>query len=146
MSLQGNNLPVYAVSPQNSVGSLSGSSLGTLGADTNGQTIYTAGANGSRVYGLFLSTTSTAAVNIFLYIKNSAAICPIGQINVPLSSGNVASTPCVDGLAAANCPGLAYDGTGKPYVELAPNAVLKMSLVAAITTGTLYAAAIGADY
>jgi hypothetical protein len=151
MSIQGNNLPVYATSPQNYSGSLSGSSLGTLGADTNGTVVYTAGANGSRVYGLFLSSNDTAANNIFLYIKatinSTTYYSPISQLNIPINAGNVASTPCVDALSPTNTPGLPFDGTGKPYIELAPNATLKVSLVAATTTGkTVYIAAMGADY
>ncbi len=149
MSLQGNNLPVYATVPQNNGGSITNSTgSGVLGTDTNGVAIYTAGANGSRVYGLFLATTDTVADNIFLYIKvGTSIILPIGQINVPAGAGNIANTACVDGISSVNCPGLPFDGTGKPYIELAANAVLKISANGAISTGkTLFASTIGSDY
>jgi hypothetical protein len=149
-SLQANNMPVYATTPQNNGGSLNNASgAGTLGSDTNGTTIYTAGTNGSRVYGVFFATTDTTAGgnNVFLYIKNGSTVYPIGQINVPVSSGNVASTPCVDGISPINCPGLPFDGTGKPYIELASGSTLKMSVIAAVAaTKTLYCSTIGADY
>jgi hypothetical protein len=145
--------PVYATNAQNVFGSIvNGTGAGTLGSDTNGISIYTAGANGSRVFSLILSTTDTAANNVLLYIKNGAgSVCPVALIVVPAYSGILNGTsvaiPCVDGLASANAPGLSFDGTGKPYIELAPSAILKFAVIAAVTaTKTLYATAIGADY
>lgn len=148
MSITGNSMPIYATATQNSgISIVNATGAGTLGSDANGVTIYTAGASGSRVYSLMLSTTDTAANNVFLYIKSGANVYPVGQINVPINSGNIASTPCVDGLNSTSCPGLPFDGTGKPYIELAANATLKMSVIAAVTAAkTLYASALGADY
>lgn len=143
-------MPVYAVTPQNNGGQIvTSTGTGTLGSNTGGIAIYTAGANGSRVYSLILSTTdtTTGGNNVFLYILNGSTVLPIGQINVPISSGNIASTPAVDALNSANCPGLPFDGTGKPYIELTASAVLKFSVIAAVGSGkTLFATAIGADY
>jgi len=94
--------PNSVITPQsvnNGTGNITNSTgAGTLGSDTNGVAIYTAGANGSRVTGLIFSTSDTAANDVFLYVYSGATVIPIGQINVPLSSGNIASTPCVDGL------------------------------------------------
>ena len=148
MSLTGNNMPVYATNPQNSGGSITnGTGAGAFGADTNGVTVYTAGSNGSRVYGLLLSSNDTSANNVYLYIKNGSNIYPVGQINVPIGSGSTASTSCVDAISPTNCPGLPFDGTGKPYIELASGSTLKISVIAAVTaTKTLFAASIGADY
>jgi hypothetical protein len=147
MSITGNNLPVYANNTQNDVVSITGSA-GALASDLNGVIVYTAGSNGSRIYNVLLSTTDTSADNIFLYIKtNGGSICPIGQINIPASSGNLSSKVCIDALSAANIAGLPFDEAQKPYIELAPNASLKISLVASPGTGSLiYASAIGADY
>ncbi len=146
MSLQGNNIPVFATNPQNSGGTLAAATAGSLGSNTNGVTLYTAGSNGSRVYGLFLSTNDVAN-SVFLYIYNGSTAFPIGFIAVPATAGDLANTPCVDALSPANCPGLPFDGTGKPYVELATGCTLKMAAFANVTAAkSIFGSSMGADY
>ncbi len=147
MSLQGNNLPIYANNPTVNVGTLTNANgAGTLGVDSGGVAIYTAGTNGSRVYSALLSYTTTVSLSFFLYIVNSGNVYPIGHVTIP-SAGVGNGSAAFDALSVAHCVGLPLDMTGKPYVELAPGSVLKISCASTIDlTQTLYTNTIGSDY
>jgi len=108
----------------------------------------TASSNGSRVYSLMASTDDTVTVNVFLYIYSGSTVMPVGMVNIPLSSGNTnAARFPVDLLDPTNLPGLPIDNTGKRYIELAPNAVLKCGALANLSSGkSCWVTAQGADY
>lgn len=147
--LSSNQIPVYAITPRTSVGLVAASSnTVTLGSNTNAATILTAGAAGSRVYSLMACTDDTVTVNIFLFIYRGTTVQPLGMVNIPLSAGNTnAARFPVDMLSMANLPGLPLDSTGKPYIELGPNEVLKGGALANLTTAkTVWITAQGADY
>ncbi len=149
MSLNANQIPVYAITPKTAVADLSAATAGALGATTNAVTVVTASASGSRVYSLIASTTDTAAVNLYLQIVDSGGtvVRPIGQINVPLRSGDTASTLMVDCLDPTVCKGLPMDNTGKRYIELGASETLRVSVVATMTAAKhCYVAAQYADY
>jgi len=147
-TLQGNSLQVFANTPQNSGGSIgSTGGTGTFGSDTNGIAIYTAGTNGSRVTDVFFSTNlGGAQPSVFLYILNGSTVYPLTILTIPAQAGSVASTPCMDALSVVNCPGLPLDSTGKPYIDLAPNSVLKFSTITSLGASTINASTIGLDY
>lgn len=150
MALSANQIPVYAITPKTSSATLNAATAGALGANTNAQTVFTASASGSRVYSLIATTNDTAAVNLFIQIDKGGAgttIMPIAQVNVPISSGNIASTLAVDCLNAAVAVGMPIDNTGKRYIELAANDKLIVSTVANMTAAKqCYVTAMGADY
>ena len=147
MALNPNQIPIYAITPRTAVGILNAATAGSLGSNTNGVTIHTAGANGGRVYSLMMNTDDTAAVNVFLYLYDGSNVKPLGLVNVPLSSGNVAGANAVNALNQTSMPGLPIDNLGKPYIEMAANEVLKMACLANMTAAKkLYATAQGADY
>jgi hypothetical protein len=145
MSLNANNKPVYAITPNCSVGALSnGSNLVTLGSDTNGQVVLTASASGTRVYTLLANNTDVNAYAVYVYIKLAGgSVLPLGIVNVPISAGNTTAAGNFDVIA--NLTGLPYDNTGKPYIELPASAILKVGNKAS-QTGTIYVTALGADY
>lgn len=149
MSLSANQIPVYSITPKTGVGAIVASSnTVTLGSDTNGATIFTASASGSRVYSLVANTNdNVAAVNVLLYILSGASVRPLGIINVPLSSGNVATIVNVDCLNPAVLNGMPIDNTGKRYIELGANEVLKCGALANLSAAkTCYVTAQAADY
>lgn len=173
MSLALQAIPVYSNTPWTAGANITnGTGAGTLGSDTNGVTIYTAPTagttaitqgngttssgtisiypvtGGARCSCLIFSTTDTAANNVFLYIKQAGGtVMPIAQINVPLSSGNLASTLTVNGLNSAVFVGLPRDAFGNPYIPMQSGDILKASVVAAVTSGkTLYITATGESY
>jgi hypothetical protein len=131
--------PRFATDVQTSRGVLTGTTIGTLGSDTNGQVIVPAPlAFGSRVVSLIASTNDNITINIFLYGLTGSSVRPIGLINVPASAGNTfAARVNVDLLLLASIPGLQVDpATGKPFILLGKNEVLKGSTIANLTANT----------
>ena len=148
MSLTAGQIPKLANVLNGGVGVLTGTTIGTLGSNTNGVTIYTAGTSGGRVLSLIASTDDTVTINVFLYILRSSTVIPIGMVNIPLSSGNTnAARFPVDFLNGTNLPGLPIDNTGRQYIPLLSNDVLKATSLANLTAAkSAWINASGADY
>lgn len=148
MSLTAGQIPKLANVLNGGVGVLTGTTIGTLGSNTNGVTIYTAGAEGGRVISLLASTDDTVTVNVFLYILRGSTVLPIGLVNIPLSSGNTnAARFPVDFLNGTNIPGLPIDQTGRQYIPLLQNDVLKASTLANLSAlKSAWLTASGVDY
>lgn len=148
MALAANQIPIVANVIKSGVGVLTGTTIGTLGSNTNGITIYTAGTKGSRVLSLMASTDDTVTINVFLYIYRGTTVVPIGLVNIPLSSGNTnAARFPVDFLNGTNLPGLPIDNTGRQYIPLIENDVLKATTLANLSsTKSAWITAHCADY
>jgi hypothetical protein len=142
-------IPLVANVPNGGVGLLTGTTVGTLGSNTNGVTVYTAGTSGGRVYHLVASTDDTVAVNVNVYIlRGGATVIPLGLVNVPLSSGNTSGVLAFrDFLVSTAIYGLPADSTGKFYIPLMPNDVLRVTTLANLTAAkTCWITASGNDY
>jgi hypothetical protein len=148
MALSAGQIPKLANVINGGVGVLTGTTVGTLGSNTNGITIYTAGASGGRVLSLTASTDDTVTINVWLYIYRSTTVIPVGLVNIPLSSGNTnAARFVVDFLNGTNIPGLPIDNTGRQYIPLLANDVLKATSIANLSaTKSAWLTAHGADY
>ena len=149
MALAAKNIPVVANVPNGGVALIAASSnTVTLGSNTNGATAYTAGTAGGRVMSLTAVTDDTVTVNVFVYIYRGTTVIPLGLVNVPLSSGNTnAARFNVDFLDGINIVGLPIDNTGKRYIPLMPNDVLKVGAGANLTAAkTCWVSAHGNDY
>jgi len=149
MSLSVGQIPKVANVPNGGVALIAASSnTVTLGTDTNGATAYTAGTAGGRVMSLTAVTDDTVTVNVFVYIYRGTTVIPLGLVNVPLSSGNTnAARFNVDFLDGINIVGLPIDNTGKRYIPLMPNDVLKVGALANLTAAkTCWVQASGNDY
>ena len=148
MSLPNGSLVRVANVPNSGVAVLTGTTIGTLGSNTNGTTIYTAGSQGGRIVSLTASTSDTVTINVFLYILRSATVIPIGLVNIPLSSGNTnAARFVVDFLNGTNIPGLPLENTGRQYIPLMPNDVLRATTLANLSASTsCWLTAHGMDY
>ena len=148
MALTAGQIPNLANVINGGVGILTGTTIGTLGSNTNGVTIYTAGTKGGRVISLIGNTDDTVTVNVFLYIYRGTTVIPIGMVNIPLSSGNTnAARFPVDFLNGTNIPGLPIDQTGRQYIPLLASDVLKATSLANLTAAkSAYITANGADY
>lgn len=145
--IQNGQIPTLANIINSGVGVLTGTTQGTLGSNANGVTIYTAGASGGRVYSLTGVTSSIITVNTYIYILKGATVIPIGLVNIPLSSGNTFPARFnVDYLDGVNILGLPQDNTGKRYIPLQPNDVLRATTLANIASGSAWLTAHGADY
>lgn len=149
MALAAKNIPVVANVPNGGVALIAASSnTVTLGSNTNGATAYTAGTAGGRVMSLTAVTDDTVTVNVFVYIYRGTTVIPLGLVNVPLSSGNTnAARFNVDFLDGINIVGLPIDNTGKRYIPLMANDILKVGSLAGLSlTKTCWVHASGSDY
>jgi hypothetical protein len=128
---------------------LNGTTIGTLGSNTNGVTIESAGSFGTRIISLIASTDDTVTVNVFLYIlRGGSIVVPIGLVNVPLSAGNTNTARFVtDFLNGTNIPGLPIDNTGRQYIPLIAGDVLRATTLANLTAGrSCYITAFAQDF
>lgn len=149
MALSAGQIPKVANVPNGGVALIAASAnTVTLGSNTNGATAYTAGTAGGRVMSLTAVTDDTVTVNVFVYIYRGSTVIPLGLVNVPLSSGNTnAARFNVDFLDGINIVGLPIDNTGKRYIPLMPNDVLKVGAAANLTAAkTCWVSAHGNDY
>jgi hypothetical protein len=103
------------------------------------------GPNGSRVYGLAITTNSTAATHV-LGLSSSVGITRISALSVTANAGWTAGTAQFDYFGNA-APAATFqknkDANGVPYFNLAPNTFLTMntsaSFLATGTTSSIYA-------
>jgi len=149
MSLPAGSLVRVANQPAAGFAVLTGTTIGTLGSNTNGTTIETAGTYGTRVIALTATTNDTVTVNVFLYIlRGGSTVVPLGLVNVPVSSGNTfAARFAVDFLNGTNIPGLPLDNTGRQYIPLLGGDVLRATTLANLSAGTsCFIQASGLDY
>lgn len=94
---------------------------------TNTVPLFTAGAEGSVVKSLIMSTDATAAAQtVGIWISTDAGTTKmlIGVVNVPLSSGYTGAVVNVDALANLYLQGLDYGVSGRPELPMQANAVL----------------------
>lgn len=148
-ALTAGQIPRVANIPNGGVALITGvSNITVLGVDTNGATAYTAGTSGGRVTSLTAVTDDTVTINVFVYIYRGSTVIPIGLVNVPLSSGNTnAARFNVDFLDGINIVGLPIDNTGKRYIPLMANDILKVGSLAGLSlTKTCWVHASGSDY
>lgn len=149
MSLTAGQIPIVANVPNGGVALISASAnTVTLGSNTNSLAVYTAGTKGGRVMSLTAVTDDTVTVNVFVFIYRSSTVIPIGLVNVPLSSGNTqAAAANVDFLDGTVIKGLPVDNTGRRYIPLMANDVLKVGALANLTAAkTCWVQASGNDY
>ena len=148
MPLTAGQIPKVANVLNGGVAVLTGTTIGTLGSNTNGVTGYTAGSQGGRVISLLGNTDDAAAINVYVYILRGATVLPIGMVNIPLQSGNTnAARFPVDFLNGTNLPGLPVDNTGRQYISLLPGDVLRFTTLVNLTGGrSAWIHASGLDY
>lgn len=149
MALTAGGIPKVANVPNGGVALIAASAnTVTLGSNTNGATIYTAGSSGGRVESLTAVTDDTVTVNVFIYIFRGSTVIPLGLVNVPLSSGNTnAARFNVDFLDGVNIVGLPIDNNTKRYIPLMAGDVLKCGALANLTAAkTCWVQAQGSDY
>lgn len=149
MSLTAGQIPKLANVPNGGVALITASSnTVTIGVNTNGVSAYTAGTSGGRVMSLTAVTDDTVTLNVFVWILRNTTVIPIGLVNVPLNSGNTnAARYNIDFLDGVNIVRLPIDNTGKRYIPLLANDVLRVGALANLTAAkTCWVSAHGNDY
>ena len=120
--------PVFVQTPKVTVTSVTSTDT----ADTTFATLCTAGANGTKVIGINItSDDGTASHVVRLYITRSAVAYAIGAMTVAISAGFVVATAGVDGLAAV--AGLPVDNDGQAYLFLVSGDTLTAQFSTAMT-------------
>jgi hypothetical protein len=149
MSLPAGSLVRVANQPNGGVAVLTGTTIGTLGSNTNGTTIEAAGTYGTRIISLTATSNDTVARDVFVYIlRGGSTVIPLGLVTVAASSGNTtAARFAVDFLNGTNIPGLPLDNTGRQYIPLLGGDVLRATTLTALTaSASIFIQASGLDY
>lgn len=106
-----------------------------LPADTTSlKTLCTAGANGTKIERITVTSTDTSAKDLQLVVTSGGTDYIIGTASIPANSGNTNALPTVSLLEHAQFVGLAGDANGNKYLYLAAGAVLKAKALSAVTT------------
>lgn len=116
-------------------------------ADTTAaKTIFTAGANGSRVSAITVHSTDTALRDVVLSLVRSATSYPLFTISVPINAGNTNAIGALDLLRSPLLPGLPYDAFGNRYIDLKSGDTLTINTTTTVTAAKqITAAALGGD-
>lgn len=123
------------------------------GTDSAGtlKTLYTAGANGSKVTAVILASDDGSATHVVtLYVTRSAVDYYIGAYTVPVSAGTSGAAANVDLLRGGPSDlivGLPLDNDGQKYLFLESGDTLRATFATALTAGKqLNVLTIGADF
>jgi len=85
-------------------------------------TVYTGGANGSKIPGFIATATTTAAFDVLWGVTSSATFYLHGTASIPAGAGSTNSLPSVNLFNSSNAVGLTVDSDGNPFLFLASSA------------------------
>ena len=105
-----------------------------LPADTtNRKTLITAGADGNKVTGISAINTDTVNDRLLqFWVSRGGVFFLLNTVNVPLTSGNVATVPPVN--IFSNWSGLPLDNDGQKYLYLESGDVLSVASTGTVAT------------
>jgi len=120
------------------------------GTDTAGtyKTLYTAGTNGSRCTGMYLTTDDGTATHLVtIQVVNGGVRYGGVALTTALSAGFANGTAALAPMAPTLWPGLPLDSDGNPYLQLVSGDTLQATYATALTAGTrISLVAICGDY
>lgn len=93
--------------------------LTSSSSTTTPTTLYTGGANGTKIVAIIAQSTDTAAHDIQVSIVNGGTTYTLGTVTVPIGAGNSGTVPSVNLLNSSQLPGLPVDSDGNPFIYLA---------------------------
>lgn len=110
--------------------------------------MFTAGASGSKVTSIWVTTNDSTIRTMLFQTNRSGANTNIFAYNIPASS---ISTPPASGVQFIGnsliCPGLPIDNDGQPYMFLQNGDILQASISTTATSGRSFWITIwGADF
>lgn len=119
-----------------------------VNADAQAQkTGYTAGASGSKIIAIIVTSTDTATCDIQTSITNGGTSYPLGTKTIAISAGTVAGTNAVNLLDPTNMVGLPIDSDGNPFVYLISGDTLTFESLVTVTSGkTIVIHVFGMDF
>jgi hypothetical protein len=107
----------------------------TNGDGTTAKTIFTAGANGSKVETIEVSSTDTVNRDLQLFITRSATNYLLATVQVKVNSGNANNVPSTNILGSTQLPAIATDANGNPTLFLKSGDTLTAAVTTAVTAG-----------
>lgn len=99
--------------------------------------LVTPGASGSKVEGLSIASTDTAARDVQLVATKGAVDYILTTVTIPANSGNLAATPPIDLFSLTNYPGVKRDQDGKGYIMLDASTTLSIKALTTVTAAKL---------
>jgi len=131
MSFTQNSVATLIKQPQNG-------KVQIANADAQSQkTVYTGGANGSKVSSLIAVSTDTAAHDVQVSITNGGTSYPLGTVSVVAGAGNSSGVNSVNLLDPTKLLGLSFDSDGNPYIFLISGDTLTVSALPTVTSAKL---------
>lgn len=129
--------PNSVVTPQTPNRGIAQFLQGTDNAGTY-KTLYTAGANGSRCYGMLMNNNDASTTHLVtVQIVNSAVKYGGTALTTVLSAGFVSGTPSQPLMTPSVWSGLPVDQYGNPYVQLISGDTIQATFATTITTSDL---------
>lgn len=111
------------------------------------KTICTAGANGTKVVGLLLTSTDSSARIAQIWLTRSATSYLLGSVTVPVTAGSDGVTAAVNALDPTMIPGLPVDNDGQSYLFLQSGDTLQVSFTTQVTAAKeIDAVGVSADF
>jgi hypothetical protein len=118
-----------------------------LADGTNAKQIFDPSAEGSRIDGIAISSTSATSKTLLLQINNGVVVSKLGHITIPAGAGTNGSVAVVSGLNRGNLPWLKIDANGNPYINLNSGMNIEAKLLGALSGAeTLEVTVFGANY
>ena len=114
---------------------------------TNKVTVLTAGASGTKIDNIVISSNDTVARTLTLYKTIGGVDYILGTVSVTANTGNTTTLPPISFLNNVNVmSGYGSDVNGNHYIFLESGAVLKASVTVAVSaTKAVYVMAQGFD-
>ncbi len=111
------------------------------------ETAFTAGANGSKIESLVITSTDTSARDITINVTRSATNYQLTVLSIPATAGIADNVPSVNVLGNSQIPGLAKDANGNPYLYLKSGDTLTINAPVTLTAAKqVVAFASGGDF
>jgi hypothetical protein len=115
------------------------------GTDSAGtyKTIYTAGANGSKCYGGYLtSNDSTSHLVTFQLVRSSVKYGGMAINTGTTLPGFANGVPPIAFMSASNWPGLPTDNANNPYILMASGDTLQATFATSLTSSDFISAVV----
>lgn len=113
-----------------------GTSIATTNP-SNTLLVFTAGAEGSKITSLIVSSDDTSARVLSFWISNDGGTTKyhLFSVSIPATSGQTGTLAVVDILGSAYVLGMPLDQSGKPVMPLAASARLYVGSQTTVTSG-----------
>lgn len=120
--------PVFEQTPKNAV-------VRILPADTTTlKTLYTAGANGSTVYHINVTSSDTSAKDLQFWVNVDGTDQPLFTVSCPANSGFTNSVAVFTLLNNVRVGTQLTDSNGNPCLYLGAGSILKVKALSNVTT------------